>query len=210
MSAITTIDVPDPAWSSTTETLVILGAAVVVVVVTTVFHFVRSWLAADGSAVQFPISDLARFTALLVAGLSVSGLTNLAARLAGSRRPVLQDEWRAHLSGESGYDPVTWPKFSQALGFLASAIRFRLADTAELAWRPADAVLGSRFLSNLFVWGPVIAVLVAITHHDGRFGLVADDQDPAALGAFLYGAIRTGRWWRGVKPPEPKARRARQ
>jgi len=75
---------------------------------------------------------------------------------------------------------------------------------------PTDAVLRSRSLSNLFVWGPVTVTLVAIVHHDGRFGLVADDQDPVALGAFLYGVIRTGRWWRGVKPPEPKARRARE
>ena len=35
--------------------------------------------------------------------------------------------------------------------------------------------------------------LLAIVHHDGRFGLVADDQDPVALGAFLYAVIRTGR-----------------
>jgi len=54
------------------------------------------------------------------------------------------------------------------------------------------------------------ATLVAIVHHDGRFGLVADDQDPVALGAFLYVVIKTGRWWRGVKPPEPKARRAKE
>ena len=101
-------------------------------------------------------------------------------------------------------------KVRQALGFVASAIQFRLADAADLAWRPADAVLGSRTLSNLFVWGPVIVTLFAIVHHDGRFGLVADVQDPVALGAFLYGVIRTGRWWRGVKPPEPKARRARE
>jgi hypothetical protein len=53
-------------------------------------------------------------------------------------------------------------------------------------------------------------MLVAIVRHDGRFGLVADIQDPAALGAFLYGVIRTGRWWRGVKPPEPKPRRAKE
>ena len=98
----------------------------------------------------------------------------------------------------------------KALGFVASAVQFRLADTADLAWRPADAVLGSRTLSNLFVWGPVIVTLFAIVHHDGRFGLVADIQDPAEMGGFLYGVIRTGRWWRGVKPPEPKARRARK
>jgi hypothetical protein len=112
--------------------------------------------------------------------------------------------------GESGHDPATWSKVKPALGFVASAIRFRLADAADLAWRPADAVLSSRTLSNLFVWGPVIATRVAIVRHDGRFGLVADDQDPAALGAFLYVVIKTGRWWRGVKPPEPKARRARE
>ncbi len=140
---------------------------------------------------------------------SVRSLTNLAAWLAGPARPALRDEWRAHLAGESGHDPLTWPKVRKALGFVASGIRFRLADASGLAWRPADAVLGSRTLSNLFVWGPVIAVLVAIVRHDGRFGLVADDQDPVALGAFLYVVIKTGRWWRGVKPPEPKARRAR-
>ena len=142
-------------------------------------------------------------------GFSASSLTNLAAWLAGSKRQVLF-EWRAHLAGESGHDPDAWGKVRQALGFVASAIQFRLADAADVAWRPADAVLGSRTLSNLFVWGPVIVVLVAIVRHDGRFGLVADIQDPAALGAFLYGVIRTGRWWRGVKPPEPKARRARE
>lgn len=50
-------------------------------------------------------------------------------------------------------------------------------------------------------------MLVAIVHHDGRFGLVADIQDPAALGAFLYGVIRTGRWWResSRRSPSPDA-----
>ena len=79
-----------------------------------------------------------------------------------------------------------------------------------MAWRPIDAVLASRTLSNLFVDGPVIVVLFAIVHHDGRFGLVTDIQDAGELGALLYGVIRTGRWWRGVKPPEPEARRARE
>ena len=141
--------------------------------------------------------------------LSVTYLTDLAVLLAGSSRPALRDEWFAHLAGESGHDPITWNKAKLAFGFVASGVRLRLADAADLAWRPADAVLGSRTLSNLFVWGPVIVMLFAIVHHDGRFGLVADIQDAGELGAFLYGAIRTGRWWRGVKPPEPKARRAK-
>jgi hypothetical protein len=58
---------------------------------------------------------------------------------------------------------------------LVAAVKYRLADAADLAWRPADTVLGSRTLSNLFEWGPVIVTLLAIVHHDGR------DQD--CLGA---------------------------
>jgi hypothetical protein len=142
--------------------------------------------------------------------ISVQSLVDLAALLAGNRRPALRDEWRAHLAGESGHAPVTWRKIRQALGFVASGIRFRFADAADLAWRPADAVLRSRTLSNLFVGGPVIVVLATIVRHDGRFGLVADIQDPGELGVILYAVIRTGRWWRGVKPPEPKARRTKE
>jgi hypothetical protein len=89
-------------------------------------------------------------------------------------------------------------------------VRYRLQDAADLAWRPVDAVLGSRLLSNLFVWGPIIVMLVAIMRHDGRFGPVADVQDPVALGIFLFAVIRVGRWWRQIKPPEPKPRRVKE
>lgn len=140
--------------------------------------------------------------------ISARSLVDLATLLAGCKRQASRTEWRAHLGGESGHDPATWPKVRQALGFVVAALRLRLADIAYLAWQPADAILASRTLSNLFVGGPVIVVLFAIVHHDGRFGLVADIQDPGELGAFLYGVIRTGRWWRDVKPPPPKARRA--
>jgi hypothetical protein len=140
----------------------------------------------------------------------VRRLISLAAILAGRQRLELRAEWQAHLAGASGRDPVTWRKVRQALGFVAAAIQYRLADAADLAWRPVDAVLGSRTLSNLFVGGPVIVVLFAIVHHDGRFGLVADIQDAGELGAILYGVIRTGRWWRGIKPPPPKPRRGQK
>jgi hypothetical protein len=137
-------------------------------------------------------------------------LTDAAAFLAGRKRERLRDEWLCHLAGELGRVLTRKDQLRAARGFLWAALRLRLQDAAASAWRPADAVLGSRTLSNLFVWGPVTVMLVAIVRHDSRFGLVADVQDPAALGAFLYGVIRTGRWWRGVKPPEPKPRRIKE
>ena len=137
---------------------------------------------------------------------SPRSLTSVAVVLAGQKRSMVSVEWQGHLLGGLSQRQQT----RAARGFLWAAVRLRLQDAAASAWRPADAVLGSRTLSNLFVWGPVAAMLVAIYRHDGRFGLVADIQDPVALGVFLYGVIRTGRWWRVVKPPEPKARRAKE
>lgn len=137
--------------------------------------------------------------------------TDLAVIIAGRKRgSSLREEWRRHLAGDEGRRLLPQERLCAASGFAVAAVRYRLRDASVLAWRPADAVLSSRFLSNLFVWGPVIVALVAIVHHDSRFGLLADDQDPVALGAFLYVVIKTGCWWRGIKPPEPKARRAKE
>ena len=143
-------------------------------------------------------------------GHSPGWLTSAAVFLAGRKRSAVRDEWRSHLHGWPGRGLSRQEQVRAARGFLWSAARFRLQDAADMGWRPIDAVLGSRTLSNLFVGGPIVAMLVAIVYHDGRFGLVADDQDPAALGAFLYFVIKTGRWWRGVKPPEPKRRRVKE
>ena len=141
--------------------------------------------------------------------LSPRSLTSVAVALAGQKRSMVGEEWRGHLLGEQVSGLTQREQTRAARGFVLAAVRYRVRDAADLAWRPADAVLGSRTLSNLFVWGPVIVMLIAIVRRDGRFGLVTDDQDPVALGAFLYCAIRTGRWWRGVKPQEPMARRAK-
>jgi RNA polymerase sigma factor (sigma-70 family) len=144
------------------------------------------------------------------AAISPRRLTDLAVFLADGKHSSRRDEWQSHLSGEAGRGLSRDDQIRAALGFLLAAMRLRLQDAINWTWRPADAVLRSRPLSNLFVSGPVTVMLVAIVRHDGRFGLVADIQDPAALWVFLYGAIRTGRWWRGIKPPEPKARRVKE
>lgn len=137
-------------------------------------------------------------------------LTTFAALLAGRKHVASRDEWLAHLAGEPGFQFGRWGQLRAVLGFVAAAVRFRAEDAAEMAWKPVDAVLASRTLSNLLVWGLVGVVLVAIVRHDGRFGLVADIQDPVALGIFLFAAIRVGRWWRGIEPPEPKRRRTKE
>jgi hypothetical protein len=141
--------------------------------------------------------------------ISPRSLTSIAVVLAGHKRGV-DEEWRGHLLGEHAGGLTQREQARAARGFVLAAIRYRAQDATALAWRPADAVLGSRILSNLFVWGPVIVVLFAIVRRDGRFGLVADIQDPGTLGAFLYSAIRAGRWWRGIKPPDPRPRRTEQ
>jgi hypothetical protein len=145
-----------------------------------------------------------------LARLSARGLTNLAVRLAGRRGPVLHDEWRAHLLGESGHDPVTWPKVKEALGFVFSAIRCRCSDAATAAWTPVDAVLKSRTLSNLFVHVPTGAAAYLVLRYEGTLGAVKAAESIGMIGGTLYGLIRVGRWWRNVKPPEPKAQRIKE
>jgi hypothetical protein len=141
---------------------------------------------------------------------SARGLTDLAAFLAGRKRQALRGEWHAHLAGESGHDPVTWQKVKDAGGFVYAAVQCRLADVTEAAWIPADAILKSRKLSNLLVFGPTAAAAVFILRHLGTLGVLTSAESIIAIGGGLYTLVRVGRWWRGVKPPEPKARRAEQ
>jgi hypothetical protein len=161
-----------------------------------------------------PQAPLRRYTWWLCFTLDARALSQqgsllcfrIAMLLIGPKRREVREEWHSHLNPRVGCGLSSREQLD-ACGFLWAAVCYRFEDAAHLAWRPADAVLGSRTLSNLFVWSPVIAMLIAIVRHDGWFGLVADVQDPAALGAFLYGVVRTGRWWRRIRPPEPKRRR---
>jgi len=142
--------------------------------------------------------------------LSPARMTRIAVSIVGPKRREIGNEWQSHLFGEPGHGLSQRKQVRAARGFLWSAIQIRLQHAADLAWRPVDAVLGSRTLSNLFVWGPVFVVLLAIVRHDGRYGLVADIQDPIALGIFLYAVIYAGRRIRGIKPPKPKTHRPRE
>ena len=143
-------------------------------------------------------------------GPSPHRLAGLAVFLAGRRRSVLADEWRAHLVGWPGRGLSLRDQTRAARGFLWAAVRYRLGDAADLAWRPVDSMLRSRAKSNLFVWLPVLAAVLAVVHHDGWYGLIANAENLIETWAGFYATVRVGRWYRKVRPPEPKPRRAKE
>jgi hypothetical protein len=183
---------PNPTWTRA------LGAAALLLQLLPA-ESARSKAGARKKRAELPLTRFA-----------VRGLTDLASLLAGRRRPALRAEWRAHLAGESGHDPVTWRKVKEALGFVASALQCRGRDMAEAAWIPIDAILKSRKLSNMLVFGPTWAAAMYILRHVGTLGVLTSAESISAIGGGLYGLVRVGRWWRNVKPPEPKARCAKE
>lgn len=141
------------------------------------------------------------------ARVSPQKLTRVAVLIAGRERPAVQDEWRSHLSGEAGAGLPADRQVRAAAGFVLAAIRFRLQDIAEAVWRRVDALLASRLLSNLFVLAPTLGMAVAFLRHGGLYNAAVNFQNIGAVWVAAYALVRTGRWWREVKPPERKPRR---
>jgi hypothetical protein len=141
--------------------------------------------------------------------LSPRWLTGAAVVLAGHKRSAVGEEWRRHLLGESAQGLTHKEQIRAARGFVWAAVCYRLHDAADLAWRPVDAVLGSRTLSNLTVWIPVLAAMLVIVRHDRLYGLITNASNLIELWGGLYAAIRVGRWYRRMKPKR-KPRRARE
>jgi hypothetical protein len=83
-------------------------------------------------------------------------------------------------------------------------MRYRAQDAADPVWRPADAVLRSPTTSNLLVRLAVLGIVLAVAHHDGWYGLAANAQNLIETWAGRYAAVRVGRWYRTVKPLEPR------
>jgi hypothetical protein len=150
----------------------------------------------------------ARLRASLVRS-SVRSLTGLAALLAGREGKALLDESDGHLAGWSGHDPLTWQKVKQAAGFVKAGVEYRCLNITEAAWKPAEFMLRSRPLSGLFVAGPTIMVAFEVLTHKGTMTLLTSPGSIFGTWAFLAGAIRAGRAYRDVKPPEPRARQSR-
>jgi len=79
-----------------------------------------------------------------------------------------------------------------------------------LACRPLDALLRSRALSNLLVLVPTLMAALYILRRLGTLGVLTSAEGISAIGGGLYGLVLAGRKYRNVKPPEPKARRAKE
>jgi hypothetical protein len=141
------------------------------------------------------------------AALWAQGITGLAVLLAGRKRASVRDEWRSHLAGLTGRGLPPKARIGAALGFIVAAVSYRLEDAANVGWNLADAVLKSRKASNVVVVGPTGLAALMVIHSDGIVKTLASFGGIAAIGGLLYALIRVGRWYRNVKPPEPKARR---
>ena len=144
-----------------------------------------------------------------LARVSPQKLTSFAVLIAGRERAALGTEWRSHLSGEVGTGLPADRQVREAAGFVMAALRYRVQDAADFAWRPVDAVLGSRHLSNLAVLLATVSMAVVFLRNGGLYNFAVNFQNVAAVWAAAYGLIRVGRWWRGVKPPKHEPRRER-
>jgi hypothetical protein len=144
------------------------------------------------------------------ARVSPQKLTGLAVFIAGRERAVVGCEWRSHLAGETGAGLSVDRQVYEAAGFVMAAVHYRLQDAADLAWRPVDAVLGSRALSSCFVLVATLGFSLWFGRKVGVYGLAASLESVAVVFFASLGAIHGGRRWRDVKLPEHKPRRAKE
>lgn len=142
--------------------------------------------------------------------VSPQRLTGLAVFIAGRERAAVGDEWRSHLSGQTGAGLSPDRQVREAAGFVVAAIHYRLQDLADLIWRPADAVLRSWALSSFFVFLAMVSVSVVFIRQGGLDALADNLGGVAVVWGAAFGLIHVGRRWRDVKPPERKPRRRRQ
>lgn len=83
-----------------------------------------------------------------------------------------------------------------------SGRRLRFRRWAEMVWLPIDAVLAARDLSNLLVITATLTVAIPCAYGGGLTSLIMNLPALAVVWGAVYGLIRMGRWWRGVRPPE--------
>jgi len=95
----------------------------------------------------------------------------------------------------------------EAAGVVVASVLYRLHDVADAAWRPVDAVLARRELSNLVATIPTLAAGLLVMRDGGICGLINSTPALASIWGIFYGLILAGRRYRAVKPPKHKPHR---
>ena len=141
------------------------------------------------------------------AAVTTKKLTSLAVLIAGQRGDVASAEWCSHLSGETGTGLPSRRQARESAGFVLAAVRYRLQDAADLAWRPVDTLLESRELSNLTVVLATLVIVVFFLHRGGLNDLADHLEQVAVVPTFALAMIHCGRRYRQVKPRKREPRR---
>ena len=140
---------------------------------------------------------------------SVRALTGLARVLAGCRYAHLPEAWDGDQYDPDTGEPLpTSRRLRLARGNVLAALRCRLDDAADQAWRPVDALLSSWHGSNLATLVPVTVTVGLVLTRDGFYGLIVNADNLGIVVAAPYAAIKGLRRYRQIttpKRPEKKA-----
>jgi hypothetical protein len=99
---------------------------------------------------------------------------------------------------------VRWvsPRGTHGTPALGRSPSRRTRRAANAAWALAETVLASRRLSNSIVVAATLIVAALCLRH-GVDGLIANVPTLAVIWSAIYGLVRLGRNWRGVRPTPP-------
>ena len=136
-------------------------------------------------------------------------LTRMAGALAGHRHAHLRKAWDGDQYDPDTGEPLpTSRRLRLARGNVLAALRCRLDDAADQAWRPVDALLSSWHGSNLATFLPVTVTAGVILSYGGFYGVITNAENLGVIAAAPYAAIKGLRKYRQIstpKRPEEKA-----
>jgi len=123
--------------------------------------------------------------------------------LAGRRRTVSTEAWRAHLDRDvvTG-QPLAWHRqLGAAFGFLGAAAKMRCWDLCQQLCRPLDWVVAAHGRSAALVVQVVVASIVSL-HTAGGWPRVWEEfEQVGVVFALASGVVYGWRQIRGITPP---------
>ena len=84
---------------------------------------------------------------------------------------------------------------------MLAALRCRLDDAADPAWRPVDALVSSWHGSNLATFVPVTVAVGLVLTRDGFYGLIANADNLGVIAVAPYAALKGLRMYRQIDSP---------